>query len=100
MSDIKLLVVFVVAICCCFFFFFNDTATTEIYTLSLHDALPILGNYESAVVQFEECLSALGRPFPHTNLQLYASLLWQSVRQVLHRIYIARLFAKIGRAHV
>src|SRR5574341_2441163 len=25
------------------FFFFNDTATTEIYTLSLHDALPILG---------------------------------------------------------
>src|SRR5229473_2346253 len=39
-----------------FFFFFNDTATTEIYTLSLHDALPIsfvpsivvnagLGNY-------------------------------------------------------
>src|SRR2546427_10303706 len=26
---------------CLFFFFFNDTATTEIYTLSLHDALPI-----------------------------------------------------------
>src|ERR1043165_10265935 len=26
---------------CCVFFFFNDTATTEIYTLSLHDALPI-----------------------------------------------------------
>src|SRR5437016_6812961 len=27
-----------------FFFFFNDTATTEIYTLSLHDALPIFIN--------------------------------------------------------
>ena len=27
----------------CIYFFFNDTATTEIYTLSLHDALPILG---------------------------------------------------------
>src|SRR5258708_15186015 len=27
--------------CCCCFFFFNDTATTEIYTLSLHHALPI-----------------------------------------------------------
>src|SRR5216683_6138883 len=27
--------------CICFFFFFNDTAPTEIYTLSLHDALPI-----------------------------------------------------------
>src|SRR5215813_15318851 len=28
-----------------FFFFFNDTATTEIYTLSLHDALPIWRRY-------------------------------------------------------
>src|SRR5258708_40266218 len=28
-----------------FFFFFNDTATTEIYTLSLHDALPIYIGY-------------------------------------------------------
>src|ERR1035441_10939985 len=28
----------------CRFFFFNDTATTEIYTLSLHDALPICSN--------------------------------------------------------
>src|SRR3712207_8758227 len=27
----------------CIYFFFNDTATTEIYTLSLHDALPISG---------------------------------------------------------
>src|SRR2546430_9271299 len=31
-----------------FFFFFNDTATTEIYTLSLHDALPILDEIEKA----------------------------------------------------
>src|SRR2546427_8130453 len=30
-----------VSIWSAFFFFFNDTATTEIYTLSLHDALPI-----------------------------------------------------------
>src|SRR5688572_31432146 len=29
------------------FFFFNDTATTEIYTLSLHDALPIFGRVGS-----------------------------------------------------
>src|SRR5256885_11066891 len=28
-----------------FFFFFNDTATTEIYPLSLHDALPICGRH-------------------------------------------------------
>ncbi len=32
-SDLKILIFL--------FFFFNDTATTEIYTLSLHDALPI-----------------------------------------------------------
>src|SRR5437899_9301727 len=31
-----------------FSFFFNDTATTEIYTLSLHDALPILGGGSKA----------------------------------------------------
>src|SRR3989449_9506806 len=31
-----------------FFFFFNDTATTEIYTLSLHDALPISDGLEAA----------------------------------------------------
>src|SRR5438093_6764236 len=33
------------------FFFFNDTATTEIYTLSLHDALPILVNPTAKVAQ-------------------------------------------------
>src|SRR5688572_31780739 len=32
------------------FFFFNDTATTEIYTLSLHDALPICGDLEAIAV--------------------------------------------------
>src|SRR5574337_802396 len=31
------------------FFFFNDTATTEIYTLSLHDALPICGSRRDPV---------------------------------------------------
>src|SRR2546430_3725613 len=36
------------------FFFFNDTATTEIYTLSLHDALPIwVGEHEVASARFE-----------------------------------------------
>src|SRR2546429_3690812 len=34
-----------------FFFFFNDTATTEIYTLSLHDALPIYRFFEAARVK-------------------------------------------------
>ena len=38
---------------CIFCFFFNDTATTEIYTLSLHDALPILPEYADKVGAFE-----------------------------------------------
>src|SRR3989441_1157986 len=39
-----------------FFFFFNDTATTEIYTLSLHDALPIFGR--SALISWPWCMLA------------------------------------------
>src|SRR6266511_4919675 len=39
-----------------FFFFFNDTATTEIYTLSLHDALPI-----SAASVAVECIVSRAR---------------------------------------
>ena len=42
------------------FFFFNDTATTEIYTLSLHDALPI-SVYESALTQPVPTASIDGR---------------------------------------
>ena len=37
---------------CFFFFFFSDTATTEIYTLSLHDALPIL-DYPPEDVEYQ-----------------------------------------------
>src|SRR3989442_11999801 len=47
-----------------FFFFFNDTATTEIYTLSLHDALPICLKSFSVML----CQSASALPF------------WKSVR--------------------
>src|SRR5436305_13887702 len=36
-----------------FLFFFNDTATTEIYTLSLHDALPIFGLHHGPAVERE-----------------------------------------------
>src|ERR1022692_941827 len=40
-----------------FFFFFNDTATTEIYTLSLHDALPI---WEANATSLGEAASISG----------------------------------------
>ena len=39
---------------CVVFFFFNDTATTEIYTLSLHDALPIFHAYPDRRLAYDE----------------------------------------------
>src|SRR6266480_6040018 len=50
---------------CFFFFFFNDTATTEIYTLSLHDALPISPTFSYTNDQrFHQSGSALLLPVP------------------------------------
>src|SRR5215213_8947058 len=43
-----------------FFFFFNDTATTEIYTLSLHDALPINPLDEAGLRRFRNPQTARG----------------------------------------
>ena len=45
------------------FFFFNDTATTEIYTLSLHDALPI---YLDRVARDVIEAAGLGEAFSHS----------------------------------
>src|SRR2546430_14591703 len=45
-----------------YFFFFNDTATTEIYTLSLHDALPICGLIPAPVSAKSICQS-----WPHNS---------------------------------
>src|SRR2546429_5708516 len=44
------------------FFFFNDTATTEIYTLSLHDALPISRPAHSATPQLAGSVSKRSTP--------------------------------------
>src|SRR2546427_1910013 len=41
------------------FFFFNDTATTEIYTLSLHDALPIYASHGELLVALDGHLAHL-----------------------------------------
>src|SRR2546426_12742055 len=45
-----------------FFFFFNDTATTEIYTLSLHDALPILAGHPPVLWRTHETWRSPGHP--------------------------------------
>src|SRR5256885_8690593 len=54
-----------------FFFFFNDTATTEIYTLSLHDALPICSFYPNndALLRLVHMyrIKPVGRSEEHTS---------------------------------
>src|SRR5258705_1168216 len=59
-----------------FFFFFNDTATTEIYTLSLHDALPISAQEAAnaaqdvareALTKAHEAASQVTRSEEHTS---------------------------------
>src|SRR2546430_5969868 len=42
------------------FFFFNDTATTEIYTLSLHDALPISSNISGGTIDTAKIAKLVG----------------------------------------
>src|SRR5438445_11983061 len=63
-----------------FFFFFNDTATTEIYTLSLHDALPIFkwletNNLFNNLIQRNQSAafsSGKVRPNHETNINIIA----------------------------
>src|SRR2546430_11179537 len=62
------------------FFFFNDTATTEIYTLSLHDALPISDPLELAararaalIAEHGAVRAAASRPAPTRALRLAAA---------------------------
>src|SRR5690348_3334518 len=56
----------------CSFFFFNDTATTEIYTLSLHDALPIYRYVagQPAPVSREQAAQAVGVPLHSVKFHL------------------------------
>src|SRR2546426_8111203 len=49
------------------FFFFNDTATTEIYTLSLHDALPIYHHHARPREPLRSVDDVLGNSADHRN---------------------------------
>src|SRR5256886_11461552 len=76
----------------CLFFFFNDTATTEIYTLSLHDALPICDDRNIELPQQLrvadarelEQLRRVDRTGRQQHLQARARLLPLTGAQVLH----------------
>src|SRR6266480_8143286 len=83
-----------------FFFFFNDTATTEIYTLSLHDALPIcppvtlLDQGDGSLCRFGAQLRTIacpdGRSEEHTSelqshVNLVCRLLLEKKKNKAHR---------------
>src|SRR5438874_3727905 len=86
-------------------FFFNDTATTEIYTLSLHDALPIYPLWESWSCRhgyrtasaghciLKACGRASGRSEEHTS-EL------QSRRDLVCRLLLEKKNLRPRRAHV
>src|SRR5258707_10984490 len=87
-----------------FFFFFNDTATTEIYTLSLHDALPI----SSAAV--EPSKGAFDDPTawkhhesfrPIGALDDFSFELWQDLRQGLLKVrpLVDRKSTRLNSSH-
>src|SRR2546430_17434537 len=57
-----------------YFFFFNDTATTEIYTLSLHDALPISREGQAFVIRDLRGVDLLDRGRPVHVLKEFEAL--------------------------
>src|SRR6202011_1585210 len=85
-----------------YMFFFNDTATTEIYTLSLHDALPIFGvgdvvgdDRRLRRVGVERRLGADGRSEEHTSeLQ---SPMYLGCRLLLEKKTLCRVKPPPGR---
>src|SRR3989454_9736176 len=55
------------------FFFFNDTATTEIYTLSLHDALPISSDWARGSKSSATCPTPIPTSFSRRSARSGAS---------------------------
>src|SRR2546430_13583597 len=94
--------------CVCLFFFFNDTATTEIYTLSLHDALPIsiqrlwrapgrLNSYFCSAhgghdrPEKRKCVNRCGRSEEHTSeLQSQSNLVCRLLLEKKKTLYQTR----------
>src|SRR3712207_8847355 len=69
-------------------FFFNDTATTEIYTLSLHDALPIFKSYNLRGFSFREFLNLqTGMKFRAYTLEDILSNHEQIAKGILSKVH-------------
>src|SRR3712207_9013643 len=67
------------------FFFFNDTATTEIYTLSLHDALPISHTAPAQMVQRAQIISRARHGESASAIASRLGLDVETVRRRIHR---------------
>src|SRR5699024_12542591 len=78
-----------------FFLFLNDPATTEIYTLSLHDALPILKISKGQVVFFEKITQKIStfKPLPIFILSVLSSL--PKARLSKNKIFIVFRFSSV-----
>src|SRR6476661_11203039 len=76
-----------------FFFFFNDTATTEIYTLSLHDALPICRTVEDCAMVF----NVLHGVDPKDRSEEHTSELQSHLNLVCRLLLEKKKKKKIGR---
>src|SRR3712207_9435885 len=85
----------------CYYFFFNDTATTEIYTLSLHDALPIFAPPEAphfcptsggadrpAEAEPEEKSSAASLPMPQPPFSFFLPRSEEHTSELQSRQYL------------
>src|SRR2546421_6743274 len=90
------------------FFFFNDTATTEIYTLSLHDALPISFIPARCPSGRGRWRSRAQRPFPSMMMAMWrgtAPCRWMRVRRSgatldLHDLGFLRLHRRVDELQV
>src|SRR5258705_12198862 len=80
-----------------FFFFFNDTATTEIYTLSLHDALPI----SCSTMSISRLPPRTFRPFASGGLTIGVARSEEHTSELQSlRHLVCRLLLEKRRAHV
>src|SRR3989442_6326151 len=82
-----------------FFFFFNDTATTEIYTLSLHDALPISSAVGAGPEPISTIIPSRARTQPFSRSEEHTSEL-QSRPHLVCRLLLEKKKKVISRGHV
>src|SRR2546430_17028639 len=92
-----------------FFFFFNDTATPEIYPLSLHGALPISIAVNVSAVEFRDkgfvygvqaILRETGLEARYLELELTESVLMEDAEATVSVLQELKMMGEIGRVHV